>query len=433
MSSSTTYNYPTEFSTAPTFAGDVDTADPLASFRSQFLLPADANGNPKIYLCTNSLGLQPRGVAEVIEHDLRNWSRLGVDGHFHGDRPWYTYQDALRQPHADLVGALSDEVVLMNGLTVNLHLMLDTFYRPKGERTRILVDAPTFPSDLYAVQSHMKLRGHDPNQDLVSLGASAAGATLSTEEIEDYLEKNGSRIALVLWSGINFLTGQAFDVGRIAAAARKQGCVFGVDLAHAVGNVPLRLHDWDIDFAVWCTYKYLCAGPGGVAGCFVHSRHGQNPTILRPAGWWGNDPAQRFQMQLQPEFQPKPGADGWQISNPPVLALAPLRAALPIFAEAGMDRLRAKSIALTGYLEYLLDRLPADQFDLLTPRDPAARGCQLSLAFRKDSEGMLDRLKERNVICDFRKPNVIRLAPAPLYNTFTEILRFVAALEEALR
>ena len=358
---------------------------------------------------------------------------LGVDGHFHGDRPWYTYPEALRQPHADLVGAQPDEVVLMNGLTVNLHLMLETFYRPKGARTQILMDAPTFPSDLYAVQSHLKLHGRDPQQDLVSLGASSEGSNLTTEEIEAHLAQHGSRIALVLWSGVNFLTGQAFDIGRIAAAARNQGCVFGLDLAHAVGNVPLRLHEWNVDFAVWCTYKYVCGGPGSLGGCFVHERHGKNLTLLRPAGWWGNDPAQRFQMQLQPEFQPKPGADGWQISNPPVLALAPLRAALPLFAEAGMPALRAKSIALTGYLEYLLDRLPGKPFDLLTPRDPAARGCQLSLAFRSDSEGMLTRLKERGVICDFRKPNVIRIAPAPLYNTFADVRNFVSALEGALR
>lgn len=425
-------SYPVDFSSAPSFASDADRADPLASFRDKFLLPRDAKGDPKIYLCSNSLGLQPRNVREVIEHDLKNWGDLGVDGHFHGDRPWYTYQEDLRQSHANLVGALPDEVVLMNGLTVNLHLMLETFYRPHGERSQILLDAPTFPSDLYAVQSHLRLRGHEPAQDLVSLSA-ADGTTLSSEEIESYLEKHGARVALVLWSGVNFLTGQAFDVERISAAARRQGCVFGLDLAHSVGNVPLQLHDWETDFAVWCTYKYVCAGPGALAGCFVHTRHGQNLNLLRPAGWWGNDPAKRFQMQLQPEFQPKPGADGWQISNPPVFALAPLRAALPIFEEAGISRLRAKSIALTGYLEYLLDRLPAGKVEVTTPRGPAARGCQLSLTFRQDSEDMLRRLKEQGVICDFRKPNVIRVAPAPLYNTFTEVHKIVSLLEEALR
>jgi kynureninase len=320
----------------------------------------------------------------------------------------------------------------MNGLTVNLHLMLETFYRPQGDRTQILVDEPTFPSDLYAVQSHLKLRGRDPAQDLLGLGASA-GELLTTERIERYLEQHGSRIALVLWSGINFLTGQAFDLGRIAAAARKQGCVFGVDLAHAVGNVPLQLNAWDADFAVWCTYKYVCAGPGAIAGCYVNTRHGQNVSLLRQSGWWGNDPAKRFQMQLQPEFQPKPGADGWQISNPPVLALAPLRAALPIFDEAGMPRLRAKSVALTGYLEYLLGQLPGRPLTVTTPRDPVARGCQLSLVFHKDSEQMLERLKGQGGICDFRKPNVLRVAPAPLYNTFTEVYEFVRLLEEALR
>jgi kynureninase len=424
--------YPTSYSTSPAFASAADQADPLASFRDRFLLPTDADGKPKIYLCSNSLGLQPKAVADVIAHDLRNWSKLGVDGHFHGDRPWYTYQEDLREAHANLVGAAPDEVILMNGLTVNLHLMLETFYRPGGARTQILLDEPTFPSDMYAVQSHLRLRGRDPRHDLVGFGA-PSGELLTTEQIERYLDEHGTRIALVLWSGINFLTGQAFDIGRIAAAAHKQGCVFGLDLAHAVGNVPLQLGKWDVDFAVWCTYKYVCAGPGAVAGCFVNARHGRNLELLRPAGWWGNDPAKRFQLQLQPEFQPKPGADGWQISNPPVLGLAPLRAALPLFAEAGMDRLWAKSIALTGYLEYLLDQLPGHHFTVTTPRDPVARGCQLSLVFDKDSEQMLERLNAQGIICDFRKPNVIRVAPAPLYNTFTEVHRFVRLLDEALR
>lgn len=424
--------YPSDFSTDIGFARDADEADTLAAFRDRFHLPLDAHGNPKIYLCTNSLGLQPRTLRDILEHDLQNWANLGVDGHFHGDRPWYTYQDELRQPHADLVGAQPDEAILMNGLTVNLHLMLETFYRPSGERTQILVDAPTFPSDLYAVQSHLKLRGRDPREDMISLGE-PEGRTISTEEIEAFLAKNGPRIALVLWSGVNFLTGQNFDLARIGAAARKQGCVYGIDLAHAVGNVPLKLHEWDVDFAVWCTYKYLCAGPGAIAGCFVHARHGQELSLLRPAGWWGNDPAQRFQMQMQPEFQPRPGADGWQISNPAVLSLAPLRAAFPLFAEATMQVLRVKSIALTSYLQFLLDQLPPGQFDLLTPRDAQSRGCQLSLVFRKNSEGMLSRLQEQGIICDFRKPNVIRVAPAPLYNTFADVHRFVSILREALQ
>jgi kynureninase len=432
MSDLTSRLYPSDYSASPAFASAADRNDPLAAIRARFLLPCDAAGRPKIYLCTNSLGLQPKTVREVIEHDLENWGKLGVDGHFHSDCPWYTYQDELRKPHADLVGAQPDEVILMNGLTVNLHLMLETFYRPQGDRTQILLDEPTFPSDLYAVQSHLKLRGRDPAQDLLGLGA-PAGELLTTEQTERYLEQHGSRISLVLWSGINFLTGQAFDIGRVAAAARKQGCVFGLDLAHAVGNVPLKLNEWDVDFAVWCTYKYVCAGPGAIAGCYVNARHGQNVSLLRQAGWWGNDPAKRFHMQLQPEFQPKPGADGWQISNPPVLALAPLRAALPIFEEAGLPRLRAKSIALTGYLEYLLDQLPEQPLTVTTPRDPAARGCQLSLVFHKDSEQTLERLKGQGVICDFRKPNVIRVAPAPLYNTFTEVYEFVRMLEEALR
>jgi kynureninase len=415
------------------FALAQDAADPLAGFREKFLVPTAHQGQPVIYFCTNSLGLQPCSVRAIMEHDLGNWAQLGVNGHFKGETPWYSYQELLRQPHADLVGAQPDEVILMNGLTVNLHLMLSTFYQPQAGRTRILLDAPTFPSDLYAMQSHLRLRGRDPKEDLVCLSGAGEEESPTDDEVCAYLERHGSSIALVVWNAVNFLTGRAFDLERLTRTAHQQGCLVGLDLAHAAGNVPVYLHKWNVDFAVWCTYKYLCGGPGAVAGCFVHAKHGNNIDLARLAGWWGNDPARRFQMQLQPEFQPKPGADGWQISNPPILALAPLRAALPIFADATMDRICDKSIALTGYLEYLLERLPAGRFKIMTPRDPAKRGCQLSLAFQGDAEGMLSKLHDHGVVADFRKPNVLRIAPAPLYNTFDEVFRFAAILEELVR
>jgi kynureninase len=425
--------YATTFESDEAFARRLDAADPLAGYRERFFLPYQADGRPFIYFCSHSLGLQPKAVRALMEQELRNWAELGVEGHFHGRTPWYTYHDLFRDAAARLVGAQPGEVVLMNGLTVNLHLMMETFYRPSESRYRILLDEPTFPSDLYAVQSQVRRLGLDPAEALLTIKPRAGEHILSEDDIEAFLEQRGREVALVLWSGINFLTGQYFDVSRLTAAAKRQGCLVGLDLAHAVGNVPLELHDWEVDFAVWCTYKYLNSGPGAVAGCFVHENHGRQIGLPRLAGWWGNDPATRFRMQLQPEFVAQPGASGWQVSNPPVMALVPVRAALALFDEVGMPWLRAKSECLTGYLHYLLDQFPGGRFEVITPRDPTRRGCMLCILVHNRPRDLLKALQERGVIADFREPNVIRVAPVPLYNTFAEVRTFAEILGASAR
>jgi kynureninase len=364
-----------------------------------------------------------------MEQELDDWAKLGVEGHFKPHDPWYAYHELFREAGARLVGALPGEVVMMNALTVNLHLMLATFYRPEAGRRKVLIDEPAFPSDLYAVMSHLRHRGLDPAEALILAGPPDGEHALRTEDVEWLLEQEGHETAVVLLNGVNFLTGQRLDMERITAAARRRGCGVGWDLAHAAGNVVLRLHDWDVDFAVWCSYKYLNAGPGAVAGCFVHERHGRNRALPRLAGWWGNDPATRFRMHRS-GFAPQPGADGWQVSNPPIFSMVPLRASLALFDKAGMPALRAKSERLTGYLLYLLDRLPPGRFEVVTPRDPAQRGCQVSLLVHDGPQELLRALEEAGVVCDFREPNVIRVAPVPLYNTFQEVWRFAQVLAQ---
>jgi kynureninase len=410
------------------FARRLDAEDDLHLYRNQFLLPRRPDGAPLVYLCGHSLGLQPAGARALVEQELDDWARLGVEGHFHGRTPWYSYHEAVRDGGARLVGALPHEVVFMNGLTVNLHLMLTTFFRPSGRRRCILIDEPAFPSDLYAVKTHLRCRGLDPADCLLSVRPRNGEHDVRMDDVDALLARRGEEIAVVLWNGVNFLTGQYFDLPRLAEAARKQGCVIGLDLAHAAGNVPLRLHDWGVDFAVWCSYKYLNGGPGAVAGCFVHERHGRDPSLPRLAGWWGNDPATRFRMQLLPEFVPQEGAAGWQLSNPPVLALAPLRASLALFDEAGVWPLRAKSERLTAYLLCLLDRLPAGRFEVVTPRDPAARGAMLALLVHDRPRALVAALEAAGVVCDFREPDVVRATPAPLYNTFLDVWTFADVL-----
>jgi kynureninase len=410
------------FNPKESFARSLDAADPLQHFRAQFHLPLRPDGRPLLYFCGHSLGLQPRTTRALVEQELEAWAQLGVEGHFQGEHPWYSYHENLRDAGARLVGAQAGEVVFMNSLTVNLHLMMMTFYRPTASRYRILIEAPVFPSDLYALQSQLRHHGYAPGESLLLIEG-------RSEDIEALLAERGTEIAVVLLSGVNFLTGQYFDIPRLADAAHRAGCVFGLDLAHAAGNVALHLHDWHVDFAVWCGYKYLNAGPGAVAGCFVHEKHGRDITLPRLAGWWGNDPATRFQMQAQTEFVARPGADGWQISNPPILSMAPLLASLALFDEAGMTALRAKSERLTGYLHDLLQRLPGRSFDILTPADPARRGCQLSLLVHDRPHELPKMLQAAGAVCDFREPNVLRVAPVPLYNTFHEVWTFARVLE----
>jgi kynureninase len=413
------------------FALELDRADPLARFREAFLIPRRPAGQPVIYFCGHSLGLQPRALRPLLEQELVDWARLGVEAHFKGTTPWYAYHEVFRDVGARLVGARPGEVVMMNALTVNLHLMLVTFYRPRPDRGKILVDEPVFPSDLYAVKSQLQLHGLHPADALLTLRPRPGEHTIRMEDLEALFERQGHEIALVLLSGVNYFTGQWFDLRAVTAAAHRHGCVAGFDLAHAAGNVPLCLHDWDVDFAVWCSYKYLNSGPGAVAGCFVHERHGHDLTLPRLAGWWGNDPATRFQMQRQTDFVPRPGADGWQLSNPPILAMVPLRASLGLFDEAGMPLLRAKSERLTGYLLELLDQLPPGRLEVITPREPERHGCQVSLRVRERVPELLQALEAAGVVCDFREPDVIRVAPVPLYNTFEEVWRFAQVLAQA--
>jgi kynureninase len=411
------------------FALRLDEAEPLRDFRERFAMPRGVRGETLVYLCGHSLGLMPLAARGIVMEELDDWARLAALGHEHAHRPWIPYDENLRGGLASLTGARPGEVVAMSSLTVNLHLLLAAFYRPSGQRRRILIEAGAFSSDRHAVASQIAWHGLDIGDALIELSPPAGTDTIPEESIEAYLEEHGAEVALVLWPGVQYRTGQAFDGGRIARAARRAGSVVGIDLAHAIGNMPLAMHDINADFAVWCSYKYLNAGPGAIGGCFVHERH-DRPHL---AGWWGNEPATRFQMR--PEFHPAPGVAGWQISNPPILSAAPLIASLALFEQAGMQRLRQKSVALTGYLEYLLDRLAPD-VELITPRAIDSRGCQLSIRVNGPhgrGQRVFDALTNQGVIGDWREPDTIRLAPIPLYNSFADAFHGAHALAQALR
>lgn len=414
------------------FARHLDATDPLREYRDAFHIPRAPDGTEAIYLCGNSLGLQPKATSALLREELDAWAETAVEGHFKDDRPWYAYHELLREPLARLVGAVEgtpSEVVAMNSLTVNLHLMMVSFYRPQGPRRRVLMEAPAFPSDTYAVRSHLAARGVDPDENVLTVGPREGESLVRAEDVEAVLAERGEEIALVLFAGVSFLTGQVFDLERLTRAGHDAGAVVGFDLAHAAGNVPLRLHDWGVDFACWCSYKYLNAGPGAIAGCFVHERHGRDPSRPRFAGWWGNDPDTRFRMHLERTFVPVPGADGWQISNPPILALAPLIASLELFDEAGQRARREKSLRQTAYLRALLEREGGgERFSILTPREDDARGCQLSIRVHDRPRERFDALAAAGVVVDFRPPDVIRAAPVPLYNTHLDCWRFAETL-----
>jgi kynureninase len=417
------------FSPDESFAGQLDREDPLRDFREKFFLPLGKNGKPAIYFAGNSLGLMPKSVRQIVDNELDDWARLGVDAHHAAGTPWYSYHEALREPTARLVGAKPFEVICMNSLTLNLHLMMATFYRPTGSRFMVLMEEPAFPSDTYAIKTQLIHHGLDPKDALVLARPRKDEFTVRTEDILHVIDQQGDQLAVVIIGAVNFFTGQLFDIETITAAAQKNGIVVGFDLAHAAGNVPVSLHDWNVDFAVWCSYKYLNAGPGAVAGAFVHERHATNTKLPRLAGWFGNDPNTRFRLHLEPEFVPVASADGWQISNPPIFSMAPLRASLSIFDDAGgMKTLRAKSIKLTGYLEFLIERIGSKKFSIVTPVDPNARGAQLSIHAHEHPKQLHEELIAAGVKCDFREPNVIRVAPAPLYNTFHEVWRFAQIL-----
>lgn len=410
-------------------ARERDAVCPLRSFRDEFLIPRHGD-REQAYFAGNSLGLQPKGARAHVEEVLDKWAHEAVEGHFTGQAQWMPYHELVREPLAELVGAKPGEVVAMNSLTANLHLMMVSFYQPTIERTAILVEAGSFPSDRYAVESQLVYRGLPPKLTLIEVEPDLPNGVFSMEAIARAIRDNGPRLAMILWPGVQYRTGQAFDLKEIARLGREAGAIVGFDLAHAVGNLDLRLHDSGADFAVWCHYKYMNSGPGAVAGCFVHERHA-NTTRPRFAGWWGSRKDMRFNMG--PEFDPTPGADGWQLSNPPILGLAPLRASVDQFQRAGMVALREKSRGLTGYLEQLIDARLAEAIEIVTPRDEAQRGAQLSLrvkAGRDAGRSLFEHLQSRGVLGDWREPDVIRISPAPLYNNHEDVLRFAQAARE---
>ncbi|HSQ56487.1 MAG TPA: kynureninase, partial [Gemmata sp.] len=371
-------------------AAELDRADSLAPYRERFHIPRHADGGEVAYLCGNSLGLAPRKARADVDRELAAWENLGVEGHFKPERPWVSFHELYTEHLARVVGALPHEVVAMNTLTVNLHLMLTSFYRPEPHCFKVLVGHAAFPSDRYAVSSHIALRGFSPDEALIVATPRAGEHNLRTEDICELIDQHRSELALVLMDGVNYYTGELLDIPAITAAAHRHGITAGFDLAHAAGNVPLHLHDWGVDFAVWCHYKYLNGGPGCMAGCFVHERHANRADLPRLAGWWGHDKGSRFQMG--PEFVPIPGAEGWQISNPPLFSLAALLPSLELFSEVGMDRLRAKSELLTGFLEKALRELFPDRIEVITPSDPARRGCQLSVRLKHDAKAAFNAL-----------------------------------------
>lgn len=413
------------------FATELDRKDPLAHFRQRFHFPKSESGEECVYLCGHSLGLQPKTTRDYVDQELQDWAKLGVEGHFRAKNPWIPYHRLLTRQTAELVGAEPAEVVLMNSLTVNLHLMMASFYRPTKRRHKILIERGAFPSDQYAMKSQIEFHGLDPASSLIEATPRDSESCLRDEDLQSYVEREGDSIALILLGGVNYSTGQLFDLAEITKVGHRKGCIVAFDLAHAAGNVPLRLHDWGPDFAVWCSYKYLNGGPGCIAGCFVHERHAEAGSRPRFAGWWGHDEKTRFQMG--PEFHPIFGAEGWQVSNPPIFALAPLRASMEIFAEAGMERLRAKSVWLTGYMEFLLQARASPKFSMITPGEQARRGAQLSIRIPQQGREVCDRLTREGVICDWREPDTFRVAAVPLYNSYQDVYRFVQRFLAALQ
>jgi kynureninase len=412
------------------FAEALDADDRLRVFRERFAFPLAKGGRAPVYLCGNSLGLQPQLAVQFVEEELAQWRDYAVDGHFHPDRPWLTYPRRATIAFAELAGARPSEVVAMNTLTVNLHLLMASFYRPSADRFGILIESQAFPSDRYAAASQIRMHGYDPAAGLVEWTPCGDGSTLDTDDLARLLEREGDGIALLLLPAVQYLSGQVLDMREICRLGRRAGCAVGLDLAHAIGNVELALHDWGPDFAAWCCYKYLNGGPGAIGGAFVHERHFDDGTGAL-LGWWGNDEATRFEMA--PDFRPAAGAERWQMSTPPILSLAPVVAALELFREAGMPALLAKSRRLTGYLAWLIGQRFAGVIGVITPED--ARGCQLSLVVHSDAvdgKALFERLCALNVICDWREPDVIRVAPAPLYNSFADVFEFAERLGEAL-
>jgi kynureninase len=407
------------------YARSQDQMDTLYPFRERFFFPQHEDKDVH-YFCGNSLGLQPKSVSYLMEKELKDWARYGVEGHFQATYPWFSYHHFFSERLAKITGAKKEEVVAMNTLTVNLHLLMMSFYRPKGTRYKILMEAGAFPSDQYAVETQVRMYGYDPADAIIEITPKAGSYLIEDADIINAIKEAGDSLALVMIGGVNYYTGQFFDLENIAKAAHNAGAYAGYDLAHAVGNIPMQLHDWNVDFACWCSYKYLNSGPGGVGGAFVHERHGNDPKLFRLAGWWGNDEKTRFKMQKG--FVPQKGAASWQMSNAPVFNMVAHNASLDIFEKAGMQALREKSISLTGYMAYLLKEVKHLPFEIITPSATERRGCQLSLLFKERGREVFEALTKNGVVADWREPNVIRIAPVPLYNTWEDCYRFYEVL-----
>jgi len=416
---------PIVFEATPECARDLDQMDFLFSFRERFLFPQH-NGEDVRYFCGNSLGLQPKSVSYLMDKELGDWARHGVEGHFKAGYPWFSYHHFFEERLAKLVGAEKEEVVAMNTLTVNLHMLLLSFYRPAVKRYKILMEAGAFPSDQYAVETQVRMHGYEPDDAIIEIAPKNGDNLIADEDIINAIKEAGESLAVVMIGGVNYYTGQFFDLEGITKAAHSVGAYAGFDLAHTVGNIPLKLHEWDVDFACWCSYKYLNSGPGGVGGAFVHERLGNDPKIFRLAGWWGNDEKTRFKMQKG--FVPQRGAASWQMSNAPVFNMVAHNASLDIFDKAGIQPLREKSLKLTGYMEFLLKNITHLPFEIITPADPAKRGCQLSMLFGDRGREVFDALTKNGIIADWREPNVIRIAPVPLYNTFEDCYKLYETL-----
>jgi kynureninase len=406
----------------------LDQNDTLAYLRDKFDFPKFNEQQETLYFCGHSLGLRPKKARDYINEELEAWAQLGVEGHFHAKHPWMPYHEFVTKPVANLVGALPSEVVTMNTLTVNLHLMMVSFYRPTPQRNKIIIEAGAFPSDQYAVTSQIKFHGYDPKETLIEIKPKAGSDTLQLEDILEAINKNKDSLALVMLGNVNYLTGQFYDIAEITRAGHAAGAVVGFDLAHGAGNLLLQLHDWNVDFAVWCNYKYINGGPGTIASCFVHERHGNKQDVPRFAGWWGHDKETRFKMGS--EFSPIAGAEGWQLSNPPIFQLAALRASLEIFEEAGIKNLRDKSVKMTGYFEYLLKHCCADICDIVTPTNPSNRGAMLCLRMKRPPQKLVEQFKKLGIIADFRNPDILRMTPAPLYTKHLDIYKMVQIIKE---
>ena len=419
-----------KFETSFDFAIKMDQNDELKSYRDYFHFPVDSNGNKILYFTGNSLGLQPKTTKAAVEQELDDWANFAVEGHFKAKNPWMPYHELLTNDMAEIVGAKPEEVVIMNSLTANLHFLMISFYNPTKKRFKILIESDAFPSDRFAVKSQLKLHGFDPKNDLIEWSPRSNENLLRIEDLQEIIKKNGDEIALILVGGVNYYTGQLLDLKKIAKIGHSKGCKVGIDLAHGVGNVNLKLHESGIDFAAWCTYKYLNSGPGSLGGIFVHNKHKKNKSLKRLTGWWGQNKSKRFKMRE--ELDISNGAEGWQLSNPAILSMAAIKASLELFRKVGMNKLRMKSIKLTGYLEYLILQMNNKNIDIITPKDPNQRGCQLSIKLNNSKKSLHENLRLNNVITDWRDPNVIRCAPVPFYNSYQDVYNFVKILRKLL-